>query len=116
MRKEEKMTKIDKRIEQIISKRFSTQGDFTLLQMDEFSWLQYKRKQTQKELKRCKGRIKKSYQSISEATSIPTSKWGILAMVMEKGASIMKGIQIGYRVGDAIKTFANIKNLFKKKR
>lgn len=93
------------RIEQLIIKKLN-EKDSRYSRMDEFEWLQYQRKQTQKKLKKSRARLKASYKELTQKSQ-PVSKLEKLAMWLDRSKMIIQGAQVGYGL------LSNIKGIFK---
>ena len=81
--------------------------------MDEMEWLQYKRIQTKKKLDASKRKMIQNYQMLT-SDAPPTSKWGMVAYMIDRGANIIKGVRMGYKIGDAIRMIMQIRKSRKK--
>lgn len=106
----------DQRIEELISRHMAQAKSEQYIQMDELQWLHYKREEAHKELAKSKKRLQASYQSLTSPTQIPTTKMGMLSFALTKGLTILQGVRMGFRIGDAIKAVVSISSLFKRKK
>lgn len=106
------MTKSEEqRIEELITRKLEKSTVMT--KMDEMEWLHYKRVQAEKRVKASKKRLTNLYNELRKKDK-PQSPWGQALYWAERGLTIAKGAEIGYRIGDAINIIMSIRKLMKK--
>lgn len=110
------MTKTDDRIDEIIARKMAQTSGERFNQMDELEWLHYQREQTRKELKASGKRIKRNYQQLTPFAGKPTSRWGKAFFVMDKGVTMLRGLRVGLRIGDAIRLAMSVHKLFRRRK
>lgn len=88
------------RIDELISERLS-ERTVRFTRMDEYEWLQYKRRQTGKKLKKSRERLKLHYNLLVHKEK-PSNKLDKLSYWLDRGKTIVQGVRIGYKIGDTI--------------
>lgn len=109
------MKTTEQKIDELIARKLVQAQSDNYKQMDELEWLAYKREQTRKQLKRSRQHIQSTYKELTAPTPMPKSKWGMATFLLSKGVTIIEGVSLGYKFGNAIKSIMALKNIFRSK-
>ncbi len=106
----------DSRLDEIITRKVAEASAEGVRQMDELEWLQYQRAETARQLKQSQKRIKKACETLTPFGKAHTSPIGRAFHFMDRSVTILRGLRMGLRIGDAIRLALNIHHIFKKRK
>lgn len=77
--------------------------------MDELDWLAHKRKMTKKKMKKSRQHMSDLYGELTDNPPVPDTGWGKAIYYLERGATLVQGVKMGFKIGDAIKALAGLR-------